>query len=79
MIVKNIFVKPAADGLVVPDPDTHRSLKAEGEWKPETMYWVRRLRDGDVVEATGPVERKEIAEASIAEEAPAPRSRASKS
>jgi hypothetical protein len=56
----NVFVKPAraADGkvMVVPDPHSFRPLAADGEWKPRTNYWVRRLRDHDVTEATPPPE-----------------------
>lgn len=51
----NIFIKPAVSGAHVPDPHTHRGLKAEGEWKPATEYWLRRLSQGDVVEAEPPV------------------------
>lgn len=46
-----MFVKPK-DGLVVRDPATKRALPAEGAEVPETGYWMRRLRDGDVVEST---------------------------
>lgn len=46
-----IFVKPAVDGAVVPDPVTHRPLAAAGEWKAANTYWHARLRDGDVIEA----------------------------
>lgn len=40
-------IKPK-EGYVVRDPQSHRPLKAEGEDKPRTQYWLRRLRDGDV-------------------------------
>lgn len=52
--MRNIFVKPAVDGAMVPDELTHQPLAAAGEWKPETAYWVRRLRDKDVVEMDDP-------------------------
>jgi Protein of unknown function (DUF2635) len=45
------FVKPAA-GLVIPDPDRHDVLPPEGRDVPETDFWLRRLRDGDVVLTT---------------------------
>lgn len=40
-------LKPAP-GLVVRDPDTREPLRADGEPKPITTYWARRLVDGDV-------------------------------
>lgn len=42
-------LKPKA-GLVVRDPDTRQQLAPEGEEKPLSQYWMRRLADGDVVE-----------------------------
>lgn len=41
-------------GLVVRDPDTAQPLPAEGAEKPKTGYWLRRLMDQDVTEATAP-------------------------
>jgi hypothetical protein len=41
-------VKPAP-GLTVVDPDLKDVLPAEGREVPDTHYWQRRLRDGDVV------------------------------
>lgn len=57
-----MFVKPAsrivAGGapqiLVVRDPVTRRPLPPEGAEVPETTYWHRRLRDGDVLAAAAP-------------------------
>lgn len=48
-----MFVKPAP-GLVVRDPQTRVQLPESGRDVPEISYWLRRLRDGDVVEATTP-------------------------
>jgi hypothetical protein len=42
-------LKPA-EGRAVRDPDTMALLPAEGRNVPDTMFWRRRLRDGDVVE-----------------------------
>lgn len=42
-------VKPAIPGTIVRDPDTKRALPDEGDDVPDTSYWLRRLRDGDVV------------------------------
>jgi hypothetical protein len=48
-----LFVKPA-EGLKVRDPDTRRHLPEEGAAVPRSTYWLRRLRDGDVVAASAP-------------------------
>lgn len=49
----NLFVKPAAAGAIVPDPDNgYRPLPAEGAWKPKSQYWLRRIAGGDVVDLT---------------------------
>lgn len=51
-----MFVKPgtAPDGrpLLVRDPDTKRALPAEGAEVPRNQFWLRRLRDRDVVPTT---------------------------
>jgi hypothetical protein len=54
-----MFVKPAdrqVEGmpLVVRDPDLRDFLPPEGREVPDSMYWHRRLIDGDVVLATPP-------------------------
>jgi hypothetical protein len=53
----NVFVRPAMIELagvetlaLVRDPVTFRPLKAEGENKPKTQFWLRRIRDRDVIE-----------------------------
>jgi hypothetical protein len=51
MTSTTLHLKPAP-GLIVRDPDTAKPLAAEGEIKPDTTYWRRRLRDGDVLPAT---------------------------
>ena len=38
--------------LIVRDPHSHTSLAEDGEWKPLTPFWLRRLRDGDVLDVT---------------------------
>ncbi len=45
-------LKPATPDLVVRDPVTTKALPAGGKAVPMTTYWRRRLKDGDVVEAT---------------------------
>lgn len=46
-------IKPAA-GLIVINPATRKALPADGDTVPESTYWLRRLDDGDVVEADAP-------------------------
>jgi len=43
-----IQIKPK-DGLMVVRPDTKQALKQEGEFVESSPYWLRRLKDGDVV------------------------------
>ncbi|MDP3165121.1 MAG: DUF2635 domain-containing protein [Hydrogenophaga sp.] len=54
-----IFIKPKtqADGvtLKVRKP-VNGHLRAEGEWVNPESYWLRRIKDGDVVEATAPAD-----------------------
>ncbi len=50
-----MFVKPA-EGRAVRDPDSRALLAAEGEEKPDTRFWRRRVRDKDVVEAERPAD-----------------------
>jgi hypothetical protein len=47
-----MFVRPAP-GLSIRDPDLMDLLPEEGREVPDSTYWIRRLRDGDVV--SGPV------------------------
>jgi len=46
--------KRGPEHLTVRDPVTKRSLPKTGAEVPETPYWHRRLRDGDVVAAQAP-------------------------
>ncbi len=43
-----IYVKPKK-GLIVPDPDRRDELPPEGREVQDSVYWRRRLNDGDVV------------------------------
>ncbi len=42
-------VKPANPGAVIRDPQTKRRLPDEGASVPDTNFWHRRVRAGDVV------------------------------
>jgi hypothetical protein len=55
----NIKPKP---GIKVRDPDLRDFLPDAGRIVPDTAYWRRRLRDGDVlpVEASQPAQTKAI-------------------
>jgi len=46
-----MFVRPA-DGLKIRDPETGNYLPETGQIVPRTPFWLRRLKDGDVVEST---------------------------
>lgn len=54
--MQKIFVKPAP-GLKVRLPENPRAfLPDDGAEVERDAFWLRRLRDGDVVEALAPVE-----------------------
>jgi len=46
---ETLYLKPA-DGLTVIDPATGKALPAEGMPVESSLYWMRRLREGDVTE-----------------------------
>ena len=48
-----LYVKPVA-GRAPRHETTHRPLPPEGDYWPDSPYTRRRLRDGDIVEATAP-------------------------
>jgi hypothetical protein len=56
-----MFLKPARPDLIVRDPISLQPLPAEGREIQESSFWVRRLIDGDVVEATAPSEEQPVA------------------
>jgi hypothetical protein len=47
-------VRPAKPGAIIRDPDSYQQLPAEGGRVPDTTFWRRRLRAGDVVLVTEP-------------------------
>lgn len=50
----DIFVKPGP-GRLVRDPVTKQAKPADGFYVSDAdVYWLRRLRDGDVVKANPP-------------------------
>ena len=59
--MNSFFIHPARDAegkpKRVPDPesaDPRAVLPAEGAEKPRTVYWLRRVRDGDAIEGRPP-------------------------
>jgi len=46
-------------GLLVRDPVTFAPLPPGGAAKTLDAYWLRRLRDGDVVKASAPASARE--------------------
>ena len=48
-----MFVKPC-EGRAVRDPTTRALLAVDGEEKPDTRFWRRRVRDKDVEEVKRP-------------------------
>lgn len=46
-----MFVIPKT-GFVIRDPDLKTILPPEGREVPDTLFWQRRLRDGDVIAGT---------------------------
>jgi len=56
-MTETIFIKPAP-GAKVRDPVTKQHLHAEGESKPRSNYWLRRLASGEVVKAVQPAASK---------------------
>lgn len=47
--MKELLLKPKP-GLKVKDPVTGKPLADDGETKPATTYWLRRLAEGDVMD-----------------------------
>lgn len=52
------FIKPAREGLLVRQPASGRALPAEGAWVHWSGYWVRRKKEGSVVDAKPPTKAK---------------------
>ena len=51
--MENFFLTPK-EGRNVRDPLTGKALPEQGASKPKTAYWIRRVRDGDVVAGSAP-------------------------
>ena len=55
-----MFLKPSDKSLKVFDPATKLHLPMEGKKVAKSSYWMRRIADGDVVEAKEPIKKKVI-------------------
>ena len=76
MAMKILYLKPAKKNSVVRDPRNGKKLPIGGDAVPDTSYWRRRLRDGDVEKTTAEAVTKaakavEVAEAKAAKAAEA--------
>ena len=57
------FIKPAP-GLKIADPETGEYLPETGKVMPRSAFWLRRVKDGDVLEADPqPAPAKPVAKA----------------
>jgi hypothetical protein len=53
--MRTIFVKPAAGRRVLdPDATPPAPLPAEGKSVPKAAYWLRRIKEGSVIESSPP-------------------------
>lgn len=55
--MSNLFIKPVA-GRTVRDPETLEKLHEDGEVKPKNGFWLKRLKQGDVIETKPPKTEK---------------------
>ena len=58
MKAKLIFIIPK-HGLKVIDPMTRKPIDSNGQYVEKTVYWQRRIKDGDVVQY-GPDELRDV-------------------
>lgn len=49
-----MWVKPAMPGTIIRDPRSKRPLPDSGARVSESVFWLRRLRAGDVVRIDAP-------------------------
>lgn len=70
--MNSLYLKPAVDGNIVRQPErANAQLPPHGAKVPKTIYWLRRIKDGSVVETTAEAEAKKAAEAIAKAEAAA--------
>ena len=60
MKTKLIFIIPK-HGLKIIDPLTRKPIDSQGQYVEKTVYWQRRIKDGDVVQY-GPDELRNVKE-----------------
>jgi hypothetical protein len=66
--MKMLYLKPTNKDSVVRDPRNGKRLPEGGDGVPDTSYWRRRLRDGDVEKITAQAIKKAAAEREAAAE-----------
>jgi hypothetical protein len=66
----NVFVKARA-GMLQRDPITKKPLAESGEWKPGNLFWIRRIMQGDVIDATQEQMKAQSAPVSAPDDKPA--------
>lgn len=52
-----IKIKPV-EGKIVRNPVTRQPLSKDGELVEKSPFWIRRLKDGDVVHVNEPASKK---------------------
>lgn len=69
--MKDIYVKPAP-GRLVRHPETGEIVPEGGMAVPRVSYWLRRVKDGDVVQCANPMadDSRAVCRADSAETAP---------
>ena len=60
--LEEFFLKPFKEGYIVRDPRTLVPLAEEGEWKPKSTYWLRRIRFKDAKEVLSSTKKVEVVE-----------------
>lgn len=56
--MSDLFIKPADKGSIIRDPETLEPLSSDGENKPASYFWHRRIEDGSVILAEKPEQPK---------------------
>lgn len=66
---KTLFIKPREGGLVRRPDNGFKPLKADGERVPALPYYLKRLKDGDVIEVDEKAPKKSAKKPAKADEA----------
>lgn len=55
-----MFVKPAKEGIKIPNPKTGKFLKKDGEKVDKIKYWIRLLVREEIIEVSEKKKKKKI-------------------